>query len=103
MILKTVFIGCYIIGAITLLFFKGKTLWKAVQGDDNQLQSVELVTLIWLILYPFCVLGSVFLEIDVDSEIWDSLNFIMAGSVLGKVSKEGFKKIKNEKSDSISS
>jgi drug/metabolite transporter (DMT)-like permease len=68
------------------LFFiaykKGNDIYTAIKGENGELDSPEVVIIVWLILFPCVVLGDVFFDYKLDPIAWASMDLVLLG-ILG--------------------
>ncbi len=75
--------------------FQRKSIMDAIKGPDKRLDLVDLVTTLWLVLFPVLVLTNVFLDLHVEREVWISMDAIML-FLLGKKGYEKSKELANK-------
>ncbi len=59
------------------ILFQRRSIMHAIKGSDGKLDLVDLVTAIWLVLFPTIVLTNIFLDLHVEREVWISMDAIM--------------------------
>ncbi len=77
-------------------FIQRKDIMGAIKGPDGRMDLVDVVTAMWLVLFPLMVITNMFLDLEVKSEVWYSMDAIMA-FILGKKGYEKGMELKNGK------
>lgn len=77
MLVGTVFYIAHVGVLMFLTLVKRKDFWHAVTGEDERLDPIDLVKLVWLCLFPVVVLADLFLDFNLDKIAWASLDAIL--------------------------
>lgn len=86
---------CYLSLILLLIILKRKDFWNAVVGGDGTFDALDLIKLVWLILFPIIVLSDLFLNLQLSSMGWGTLNAIFFG-LIGKDFGSDYIKFKRE-------
>lgn len=77
----------FAIGTIGYIFFltisHRQDFWSAVKGENNKLDIIEAVVIIWMVLFVAMITADFALSLHASNEAWYSLDAIFAFSVAG--------------------
>ena len=72
MFLATVFSFTFI------AWVKRKDIWNGAKGENNKLETPELIVLAWLILFIVLILVNLFFGLELAAPYWVSMDLILA-------------------------
>lgn len=83
----------FFITLLLILIYKKKgDFWHSIVGPDGELDPLDVVKLLWLVLFPIITLSDLFLDFKVDEIVWISLDAILFGLILRDLGAEYIKK-----------
>lgn len=78
---------CFAIGTLGYVFYltvsHKEDFWSAVKGDNNKLDIIEAVVIIWMVLFVAMITADFALGLHASSEAWYSMDAIFFFSVAG--------------------
>lgn len=70
---------------IVLFFFLarkyGKEIIEGLKGDNGKWDAPEIITGLWIVLFPAILLANLFLDFDVSNNLWISMDVILLVSL----------------------
>lgn len=79
-----IFFAVGTLGYIFYLTVKHKNdFWTAVKGENNKLDIIEAVVIIWMVLFVSMITADFALGLHASNEAWYSMDAIFAFSVAG--------------------
>lgn len=84
---------------VVLFFYLGrkyaKQLIEGLKGDNNKWDAPEIITGLWIVLFPSMVLANLFLDYEISNGILASMDLILAFSLGGRAYLETIKSKKS--------
>jgi len=78
---------CFAIGTLGYIFYLTVThkadFWGAIKGENNKLDIIEAVVIVWMVLFVSMIVADFTLGLQASSEAWYSMDAIFAFSVAG--------------------
>jgi len=78
---------CFAVGTLGYVFYLTVThrneFWSAVKGENNKLDIIEAVVIIWMVLFVAMITADFALGLHASNEAWYSMDAIFAFSVAG--------------------
>lgn len=78
---------CFAIGTLGYIFYltvkHRSDFWSAVKGDNDKLDIIEAVVIIWMVLFVAMITADFALGLHASNEAWYSMDAIFAFSVAG--------------------
>jgi len=76
------------IAHVVLFFFLGrlygKDIIKGLKGENNEWDAPELIVALWVLVFIIVMLANLFLDFEVSSHLWYSMDLILISALGGR-------------------
>ena len=76
------------IAHVVLFFYLGslygKDIIKGLKGENNEWDAPELIVALWVLFFIIVLLANLFLDFEVSSNLWYSMDLILISALGGR-------------------